>query len=312
VRESVRDVDANLLLALHALLEERNITHAGARMMVSQPAMSGSLGRLRNHFDDELLVRQGREFVLTPLAQRLRPVVAEAVEAAEALLGAEREFDPTCSAKEFAVSLSEYAMTVLAEPLNRAMQEQAPGCSIAFDSLPPSRAEVERRLVYHDLVVGPLGFDLPGELQPLFTDHLVCLVARGNPRLRDGALTLDDLKEMPHAVARFAAAGGHKRPLEVVAERSGLADRNIPVTVSSLLTLPYVVAGTDLCAFVPSRLARRCLDLLDLTIAATPLEPIEITEAAHWHARRAAEPAGVWLRQLLYDVAVQLEDQIEA
>ena len=71
MKERLREVDANLLLALHALLEERNLTHAGERMTMSQPAMSGALARLRKHFDDELLVRVGRGFELTPMAERL-------------------------------------------------------------------------------------------------------------------------------------------------------------------------------------------------------------------------------------------------
>ena len=71
MKERLREVDANLLLALHALLEERNLTHAGERMTMSQPAMSGALARLRKHFDDELLVRVGRGFELSPLAERL-------------------------------------------------------------------------------------------------------------------------------------------------------------------------------------------------------------------------------------------------
>ena len=68
MRERLREVDANLVLALHALLEERNLTRAGERLAMSQPAMSGALARLRAHFDDELLVRSGRGFDLTELA----------------------------------------------------------------------------------------------------------------------------------------------------------------------------------------------------------------------------------------------------
>ena len=59
---------------------------------------------------------------------------------------------------------------------------------------------------------------------------------------------------------------------------------------------------------MPKRLAVRCLDLLDLVIADTPLEAIRIIEAAHWHPRRADDPAGTWLRRLLYVVAVDIED----
>lgn len=307
-RERLREVDANLLLALHALLEERNLTRAGERMTMSQPAMSGALSRLRKHFDDELLVRAGRGFELTPLAERLRPLVTDAVEAAEALLGNQREFDAATSAKRFAVSMSEYAMTVLAEPLIRLLGEQAPGCTIALEPLDLRRDQVESQLMRRDLVITPLGYEFPGRIQPVFTDELVCLVARGHPRLRDGALTLEDLSEMPHAVAEFVAAGDRRRPLEVELDRHGLADRNVLVRVTSLLTVPFAVAGTDMCGFVPSRLAQRCLDILDLEVARTPLSTVTITEAAHWHPRRETDPAGVWLRRLLYDVAVMVED----
>jgi DNA-binding transcriptional LysR family regulator len=129
--------------------------------------------------------------------------------------------------------------------------------------------------------------------------------------LRDGALSLEDLGRMPHAVAEFAAAGDRRRPLEVEVEEKGIVDRNVLVQVTSLLTLPFAVAGTDMCAFVPSRLARRCLEVLDLVVAETPLTPVRITEAAHWHPRRETDPAVVWLRHLLHDVAIDLEDELD-
>ena len=179
---------------------------------------------------------------------------------------------------------------------------------IALDAVAVAPDQFETQLMRRDLIIGPLGFDFPGRRQPVFTDHLVCVVARGNPRLDDGALSLDDLREMPHAVAHFGAAGDRKRPLEVEMERQGVVDRSVLVQVTSLLTLPFAVSGTEMCAFVPARLARRCLDVLDLVVAETPLEPVHITEAAHWHLRRDSEPAVVWLRRLLYDVAVSVED----
>jgi DNA-binding transcriptional LysR family regulator len=278
-------------------------------MTMSQPAMSGALARLRKHFDDQLLVRSGRGFELTPLAEEIRPLVAEAVEAAEALLGNQREFDARSSGKRFTVSMSEYAMAVLAEPLTRAIAEHAPGCTMALDPIDVRPEQFESQLMRRDLIIGPLGYEFPGRLQPVFTDVLVCLVARDHPRLRKGALTLEDLQAMPHAVAHFAAAGSRRRPLEVELESKGIEDRNLLVQVTSLLTLPFAVTGTDMCAFVPSRLAHRCLEFLDLAIAETPLDPVSITEAAHWHPRREKDPAVVWLRQLLYDVAIALEDE---
>ena len=201
-------------------------------------------------------------------------------------------------------------MTVLSEPLIRHLGEQAPGCSLALDPVDVGPGQFETQLLRRDLIIGPLGFEFPGRTQPVFTDHLVCVVDESNPRLRNGALTVEDLQEMPHAVAAFGAAGDRRRPLEVAMDAAGVGDRNVLVQVTSLLVLPFAVSGTDMCAFVPSRLARRCLDILGLAVAETPLEPVQITEAAHWHPRRDSEPAVVWLRQLLYDVAVSVEDEL--
>lgn len=308
MKERLRGVDANLLLTLHALLEERSLTAAADRLTMSQPAVSGALSRLRKHFGDELLVRSGRDQELTAFAEQLRPVVAGAVEAAEALLGNQRDFAAESSTRRFAVSMSEYAMTVLAEPLTRLLAERAPGCSLAFDPLDVRPDQLEAQLMRRDLIIAPAGFDFPGRTQPVFTDHLVCLVSRDQPRLRDGALSLADLAEMPHALAVFAAAGRHRRPLEVALEQAGVTQRTVLVQVTSLLAVPFAVAGTDMCGFVPSRLAARCTDILDLVPARTPLETVRITEVAHWHPRREQDPAVVWLRRLLHEVAVDVED----
>ena len=74
---SVGGVDLNLLVILRALLEEENVTHAGARLGLSQPSMSIALGRLRRLYQDELLTRNGRDYCLTPLARSLRDTAAE-------------------------------------------------------------------------------------------------------------------------------------------------------------------------------------------------------------------------------------------
>jgi DNA-binding transcriptional LysR family regulator len=310
VKERLRGVDANLLITLHALLEERSLSLAGERLTMSQPAVSGALSRLRRRFGDELLVRAGREQVLTPFAERLRPVVAEAVEAADAVLGTHRAFDATSSVRRFTVSMSEYAMTVLAEPLVGRMARRAPGCSLALDPPDVQPELLEAQLLRRDLVIGPAGFGFPGRTQPVFTDHLVCVVARDHPRLRDGALSAADLARMPHVAADFPAAGPRRRPLEAELERHGIGDRTVLVRVPGLLAVPFTVAGTDLCGFVPSRLAARCVDLLDLCVARTPLDPVPITEVAHWHPRREHDPAVVWLRTLLHEVAVDVEDAL--
>lgn len=302
-----RGIDANLLLSLQALLEERNLTRAGNSLTVSQPAMSGALARLRKHFDDDLLVRVGREYELTELAQKLRPVVNDAVAAAEHIFGGVPLFDPGTARRTFSVSLSEYAMTVLAAPLVSRLAEQAPHTHIDFTPIPTDAADLGQHLLRRDLILGPAGFGIPGRRQPVFSDRFVCVAAAGNPWVHDGALTLDDLRAMPHAVARFGLGGETDSPDGLALHDAGV-DRIAQVIVPSLLTLPTVIAASDLVGFAPERLVQRYAGVLDLVIARTPLPPIPLIECAHWHPSRANDPALSWLRNLLHDVAVVVED----
>ena len=102
-----------------------------------------------------------------------------------------------------------------------------------------------------DLIIEPLEFEFPGRRQPVFTDHLVCVVARDNPRLADGGLSLERLQEMPHAVAEFGAAGRRKRHSRVEMERLGVVDRRSWCRSPPCSRLPFAVSGTEMCAFVP-------------------------------------------------------------
>src|SRR6478672_8463875 len=96
-----REVDLNLLRALEAILEEQSVTKAAARLGLSQPAMSASLGKLRRHFGDELLTRVGNAYEPTPLAKELLEPTRTALRATDRVFVREGEFDPRTSARDF-------------------------------------------------------------------------------------------------------------------------------------------------------------------------------------------------------------------
>src|SRR4029453_8030593 len=98
---SLGGTDLNLLLSLKVLLEEGNVTRAGHRLALGQPAMSTALARLRRKFDDELLTRSGREYELTPFAIELLPEVQHALRLIGKALDVEEEFDPAHSGRTF-------------------------------------------------------------------------------------------------------------------------------------------------------------------------------------------------------------------
>jgi DNA-binding transcriptional LysR family regulator len=290
----VTSIDLNLLIALAALLEERNLTRAGEKVNLSQPAMSGALARLRRHFDDELLVRDGHRYQLTPLAQRLLPDVRDALRQVERTLDARQQFTPATSTRSFSIALSDYAVSVFVDPLLRLVREVAPGVGLTLNPVPPDMEESDRGLLQHDLLIAPAGYLFPGESQELFRDRFVCITDPANPRLTDGRLTLEDLGELPYAVATFGEPG-HLSPADRVLDELGVR-RHIQVSTVGWLTLPYVVAGTNLVAIVPERLARRVAATAGIAVCEPPFGTVELIEKAWWHPSRGGDPALRWLR----------------
>jgi DNA-binding transcriptional LysR family regulator len=294
--------DLNTLVALRALLEEGNLTYAGAKVGMAQPAMSSVLGRYRRHFGDELLVRVGRDYELTPLARDLLPLVQEAVRQLGETLRISETFNPATTERLFTVTASDYAMTVVLEPLRRRVRERAPAVRIDFVDLPEDLLESPRALLRYDLVIGPLGYGFAGEHRFLFHDRLVCLVDRANPHLRDGALDLAALREMPHAVARFPRT---ITPVDRVLGQQGVV-RRIAVHAQGFLPLPFAVAGTEAVGIVPERLARRFLADGRLVAVDPPFGFVDMLESAWWHSSRDADPGHRWLVGLLDEVADDL------
>jgi DNA-binding transcriptional LysR family regulator len=300
---SVGGADLNLLRTLRALLEEENVTHAGSRLGLSQPSMSIALGRLRRHYKDELLARDGRGYCLTPLARTLLPAVTESLRLADAAFGRTEAFVPGKSDQVFSLTLSDYAVTVLIEPLLRRVHEEAPMVGLKLSPIPPDMQGSDRGLRENDLLIGPLGFAFPGESEVIFRDRWVCIVDPANPRLRDGWLSLEDIGTLPHAAASLGHPG--LNPADRVLDELGVR-RRVQVTVTGWLPVPFVVAGTDLVAIVPERLARRVASTAGVLVVEPPFGHLDLIEAVWWQPSRSADPALGWLRSVLRDTAAGL------
>jgi DNA-binding transcriptional LysR family regulator len=296
--------DLNLLLSLKVLLEEGNVTRAGQRLALSQPAMSAALARLRRKFDDELLTRSGRDYELTPFAVELLPEVQHALRVMGKALRVEEVFDPTTSERTFRLTMSDYAIAVLHDPLVTRVRELAPGVRLRIDHLGPDARSSDRILHEYDVTVAPLGFGFPGLSRPLWRDRMVCLVDASHPRLKDGALTLDDLRELPHAVAAFGP--GILTPVDRVFGEVGI-ERRIQVSVFGFLPLPFVVEGTELVAVVPERLALMHVgEGAPVAMVEPPFGEVVLAEG-YWFGRdRLADPAHQWLFARLDEVGEAL------
>jgi DNA-binding transcriptional LysR family regulator len=302
--------DLNLLVSLKVLLEEGNVTRAGQRLDLSQPAMSAALARLRRRFDDELLVRSGRDYELTPFARDLLPEVQRAVRLMGRALHLEDEFDPATSGSEFRLAMSDYAVAVIHDPLIRIVSAAAPGVRLVLEHLGPDLRTSDRPLLEYHALIAPLGLGLPGRSRPLWRDRMVVLADRRNPRLRDGTLTLADLAALPHAVATFGP--GILTPVDRVFGELGI-DRRVVLQVSGFLPLPFVIEGTDMVAVVPEKLARlHARPDGGVVLVEPPFGEVVLAEGYRFAADRLSDPAHRWLFARLDELGAELQEAAAA
>jgi DNA-binding transcriptional LysR family regulator len=218
-------------------------------------------------------------------------------------LGIDAEFDAATSDRMFSLMCSDYAMTVLHEPLQRRVRSAAPGVRLEVSGLPADILASDRGLLRQDFVVGPLGYAFPGEHELLFRDRFVCIVDARDSRLRDGTLNMRDLAEIPHAIATFP--GVNITPADRFFGELGLR-RRVLVRTDGFLPLPFAVRGTDSVAVIPERLARRFAGDDRWAIVEPPFGQVDMLEGLWWHPSRAADPGHRWLLSLLRDLAAEL------
>lgn len=297
--------DLNLLVALHALLEEVNVTHAGSKIGLSQPAMSAALSRLRRHFDDELLIRVGRNYELTPLAASLLPTVQSSIRKVESALRIDSTFDPLTSERNFSLGLSDYASTVLSGHIQNEIVSKFPNLTFSFTDLPDDVATSYRSLLRHDFMIGPLGIFREGRNLPIFNDQMVLMMAKENPLASKSKLTMADIADERFVVATFS--GAPITPIDRVFGELNI-ERKVVARVNGFLPLPLMVKGNSNVAVLPARLAKRFSQDPSLHVAKLPIEfkGLELHEALWWHPSKELSPAHKWLLARFAELATKL------
>lgn len=294
-------VDLNLLPALHALLAERNVTRAAERMSVVQSSMSFSLKKLRKHFDDDLLVPDGRHLVLTPLAETLIDPVAEAVTTAENVLTVSKRFEPASSTRSFNVVMSDYVTMVLFRTLMMNLAREAPQVRVNIYPMQPDFLD-HLRSGHSDLVIMPTAMaeGMPWfPRQALFQDGFVLVGDRDNTNLA-GKVDRELFAELPY----LTYSGGHEMPSLIDAQLDSLGvARRVGASVQNFLSIPQVLRGTPMVSILQERLARLYEDSGNLRLLPPPVAVEPITEAMYWNPRNESDPAHAWLRSRILEVA---------
>ena len=293
-RGPLRKVDFNLLLPLQALLVEANVTRAAERANVGQPAMSASLAKLRRYFKDPLLARDGRDMKLTPFAESLLELVDQAVDHIQQVMGHHAVFDPGTLRRKFTVITDDYVTIVLIKRFLQAIVDEAPGVTINVVAPGPHMLSALRRgecdlVVASPEVLPPDAASYPNRV--LLTDRFVVVADKDNTA---ASVSLQALAGLPFVDAT-AGRGLHDHGIDAPSR----------ISTGSFGASMHLVAGTSMVTLTQTRLfeafGAQC------GLRAIPLkEKLSLTEAAYWHPRHTPDPAHMWLRSKLSDIATSL------
>lgn len=297
-------LDLNLLVALRALLAERHVTRAAARVGLSQPAMSHALGRLREVLGDPLLVRTPRGMQPTARAEAMKLPLERALEDLGRILSSPPAFEARSSTRTFRIATNDYAELVLLPRLLAKIWSEASGVDIRVTHLDAGASDelAEGRV---DIAIGvgaQFGApDLPRGLrkQRILTDRFVCVVREEHPVVKR-RLSLDDFVSLSHALV--APRGGSGSVVDSALAAMG-KKRRVAISVPHFLVAPHVVRETDVVLTLAERVARALAPLLGLRQLAPPLELEGFSMSMVWHDRQHADPAHAWLRGVIASVA---------
>lgn len=289
---NTRRLDLNLLVALEALLAERNVTQAASRLHISQPALSAQLARLRNIFNDPLLLPAQRGMVPTARALELQGPLRRALDEVRRVTVTGRPFDPADASLTLTIAASDYVQVAVLLDFTLRLRREAPGIRIGIRAIDGAAVGVQMERAEVDLAL------MTAETAPhnlrrclLFEESYKIIVRRNHPRIRR-TLTLKALTGEHHVVVS-PRGGSFSTAIDLALSAVG-ATRRVALSAASFLFVPEIVARSDLVAFVPSRLVDNRSDRL--AIFEPPIKVPGFAISLLWHDRTHDHPAHAWVR----------------
>jgi DNA-binding transcriptional LysR family regulator len=303
----LRQADLNLLVVFTALAEERNVTRAASRLLLSQPAVSRALQRLREMFHDDLLIRSPSGYEPTPKGKRLLQELSTMLPRLDRLLSGE-DFDPKVEEATFRIAVTDHASHVLCPLICRRVLPTAAKVSIEFVPFgDPTFDAIEKGRI--DLMLNADDGYLPPRFasEMIFDDSFSCAAAKENKYPR--VLTLKQYLAAQHVGV------GIWGELQTLPDKrlAGIGEkRRCPIWVPYFTAAIRCVPGTPLLATVPSRLAGFESKNPALKILKPPEVLGRFNYLMAWHPRMNTDAAHIWLRRAIRETAKVLSQPVAA
>jgi len=293
-------LDLNLLHVFDTIFREGSLTRAAHSLHLTQPAVSHSLARLREHFDDPLFTRQGNQMVPTPLARRFAASMRPGLNQVQSAVNQFHAFDPASQRKTYSLALRDILESTFLPDLMTRLAGY-PDIEIVSQRIP--RREMETQLAAGKLdfavdVLLPVSEQTSHEL--LRRDRMVVIARKGHP-LTAEPLTMDGYLQARHVLVSSRSEGPGIEDFEL--SRLGV-QRRIRLRCQHYFAACRVVESTDLLLTMPETYARIIADRVEVAVLTPPTELPGIDVHLYWHRPYEKEPALVWLKQQLREVAL--------
>jgi DNA-binding transcriptional LysR family regulator len=293
-------IDTNLLLALHALLQEASVTRAAKRLGVGQPAMSRSLARLRDHFKDPLLIAKGRHFVLSPAALALAPAVEKATAAIADVFEERRATDKNARRAYVIACMDLFGLAIIP----RLLRESSLADAVVEVRSIPARSTEQILEDGADVVLGSFE-DVPPTISQrhLFSDSFGCVVRAEHPRV-GARLSLKTYLELGHLEvlpAPFARPG--LRVERALGPKAG--QRRVAARVPYFSLAARVLAEGDLVLTMTRSFAGVLKELAPLKVVPAPVKVPPLRFSLLWLRQHDTDAAHTKFRDLVAKVCLE-------
>lgn len=299
----LRSMDLNLLVALRALLDEKHVSRAADRAGLSQPGMSRALQRLRVMFEDQLLVKAGKEYELTPRAVTIDKALKRVLSDIQDLVSPPT-FDPASANGVLRIAGLDYEHFTLMPPIINNVRKQAPGLSLK--AIPQDGLDFSHLVKGDSHLVLTAYQHVPPSLYrlPLFKEKNACICASNHPMLRQ-PFSQKAFKMLEHVWADITT-GEDPGKVDEALMANGLT-RKIVYKVPTFLLTIATVAKTQLAAIIPRQIAMPFVKMGLIAIIEMPFEFPYFTIYQYWHERYHKDPQHIWLRNIVVEAANSLD-----
>jgi DNA-binding transcriptional LysR family regulator len=291
-------VDLNLLLTLETLLSERNVTKAALRLHLSQPAVSAQLNRLRELFDDPLLLPGRRGMTPTAKALDLLAPLRASLDQLRQTMQSHKDFYPERAEMTVSIACTDYIEAAVVAPLVLALRQKAPGLRIAVRHYQPAQLEQQLQSGEVDIALATPGAH-HAHLRSchLFDESYVLIGRHGHPSLH-GSVSMEDFVQLEHVVVS-PAGGSFTTPIDEALAAFGHR-RKVVMSAASFLLLPRIVATSDLVALVPRRLLQG--EPARLSVVELPWLAEQFEVSLVWHERSHGHAGHRWIRDVIVEL----------